>query len=160
MDGPGTSAASVCQWNLYFFPFLFFFFFFLMDMVLAVHQSLSSSVSSCGAKGCSKSSCFSFGHSDSICYYDEFFFFYCSLVQKTPVCLICNKCFQLPLAAMTDGKTIKCKRAPQRVFLVFLSSFFNPCWTVFFFSKYTSMFLSVCFLSTYCLHCSSQCLAD
>lgn len=122
MDDPGTSAASVCQWNLYFFLFLFFFFFFLMDMVLAVHQSLSSGVSSCGAKSCSKASCFSFGHSVSICYYDEFFlflFFSCSLVQKAPVCLICKECFQLPLVAMTDGKTIKSKRAPPVCIFLF-----------------------------------------
>lgn len=86
-----------------------------MDMVLALHQSLSSGISSCGAKSCSTASCFSFGHSDFICYYDEFFcfFFFWSLVQKAPVCLICKECFQLPLVAMTDGRTIKSKRAPQ-----------------------------------------------
>lgn len=124
--------------------FLPFPFFFLMDMVLAVHQSLSSAVSSCGAKSCSKASCFSFGHSDSICYYDEFVVFFSrSSVQKAPVCLICNGCFQLPLAAMNDGKTIKRKRAPQCAFFFFFSflSMWNCVVVVF---SYSSMHVFEC----------------
>lgn len=107
MNRPGTSAASVCERNIYFFFSLF------GNMDLAVHQSLGA----CSLHVLPKTTaCFSFsaGLSDSICYYALF------CVEKAPVCLICNgcqglreMCFQLPLGRMTDGKTIKHRTAAQ-----------------------------------------------
>lgn len=109
MNRPGTSAASVCQGNIYFFFPLF------GNMDLAVHQSLGARSLHVVPK---TTACFSFsvGRSDSICYYALF------CVEKAPVCLICNgcqgpgeMCFQLPLGRMTDGKTIKHRTAAQCV---------------------------------------------
>lgn len=109
MNRPGTSAASVCQGNIYFFFSLF------GKMDLAIHQSLRA----CSLHVVPKTTaCFSFsvGRSDSICYYAL------CCVEKAPVCLICNgcqglgeMCFQLPLGRMTDGKTIKHRTAAQCV---------------------------------------------
>lgn len=137
MNRPGTSAASVCQGNIYFFFSLF------GNMDLALHQSLGA----CSLHVVPKTTaCFSFsvGRSDSICYYALF------CVEKAPVCLICNgcqglgeMCFQLPLGRMTDGKTIKYRTAAQRACVfVWVCVCVHPCVTMF-----------VCVQACMCMFC-------
>lgn len=105
-----------------------FLLFPFIDMDLALYQSLGACSLHIVPKATACFS-FSFGHSDSICYYALY------SVEKAPVCLICNgcqglgeMCFQLPLARMTDGKTIKHRTASR---CVCVRVHFHPCATMF-----------------------------